>query len=441
MKKICAILLCCLILWGCGGKPSDSQATEHQHVFGDWVLQQAATCKTEGREEQRCECGAAESRTISALPHRLSEKNICKDCMYVSFDPNAAVVELGVICDAWYGSGNLANYAWDVKVWDGKVYRAAGDYDKNSGTTVIMAYDIATQRWERTGFASDEAIHGFEEIGGTLYAPGIDATEGWDLGNFYVLKDGKWQQVRNLPNGIHCFDMIENDGRIFAGLGTEVTAQTVAVSEDGGKSFRFAPLYKDGKPYNLSGYKSSRTYEFVKYNGQVYALVRFTLGFGGVWEVFRYEDGKMHYMANGYQLFGGSTSRKYFTGEFEFGGACYIANGGLTVVTDFSDPENWKKIPMPGKETVRDAFLRDGVIYVLASEQNRNASTHFVDSYKTVIYKSTTGQEGSFEEVLHFDYSAAPLSFDWDGTCFYIGTGAGVDKAKTGMILRVKPTM
>ena len=109
------------------------------------------------------------------------------------------------------------------------------------------------------------------------------------------------------------------------------------------------------------------------------------------------------------------------------------------MVTDFADQENWKQIPMPGGETVVDAFLRDGVIYTLAYAQNRNPHNHNVESYKTAIYKSTTGKEGSFQEVLSFAYASSPLSFDWDGTHFYIGTGNGLDSAKVGMVLRATP--
>lgn len=418
------------------------EATEaHTHTLGEWVLQEASSCVSQGKETRRCDaCDFTETRTLPMEEHSLNATNMCRTCRQVIFDDNAPLVELGVVCDGWYGAGVTANYAWDVKVWDGKVYRGAGDYGENSGNTTILAYNIATHIWEKTGSAADEAIHSFEEIGGTLFAPGIDSRGSWDYGNYYVLQeDGKWKQIGNLPNGVHCFDMVECDGKIFAGLGTEKTGNTVAVSEDGGKKFTFAPLYKDGKLMDLSGYKSSRTYEFVKYNGEVYALVRFTLEFGGEWAVFRYADGKMHYLTNGVKLLGSSTSRKYFGGEFEFDGACYIATGGLTVVTDFANQENWKQIPMPGGETVVDAFLRDGVIYTLAYAQNRNPSTHNVESYRTVIYKSTTGKEGSFQEVLSFDYTNTPMSFDWDGKHFYIGTGPGKESAKVGMVLRATP--
>lgn len=421
-----------------------TEATQaHTHTFGEWILQEASSCVVEGKEVRRCdECGFEGIRAIPKEEHNMNENNVCRTCRQVIFDDSAALVELGVACNGAYSIGADANYAWDIKYWNGKIYRGAGDYDKNSGATPIFAYNIEKRIWERTGSANDEAIHGFVEIGGTLYAPGIDARESWEYGNFYVLQeDGTWKQVRNLPGGVHCFDMIEYDGKIFAGLGTdgETRANTVAVSADGGKSFTFAPLYKDGAPMDLSGYKYTRTYEFVTYNGQMYALVRFALSLGGEWAVFRYEDGRMHYLTNGFKLFGTSLSRKYFGGEFEFDGACYIAAGALTVVTDFADQENWKKIPMPGGETVVDAFLDNGVIYTLAFGQNRNPSTHNIESYKIVVYKSTTGKEGSFQEVLSFDYASSPLSFDWDGKYFYIGTGYSAEKEKVGMVLRAAP--
>ena len=396
-----------------------------------------ATCLQEGTQTRKCTgCDYTESRSVVKTAHNFDARNICKKCYYVEFDENAAVVELGVICNNWYSSNTRARWAWDIKVWNGKVYRAAGDYDKNSGATTILSYDIAKHIWDASYKAKDEAIHGFVELNGTLCAPGIDPQESWTYGNYYILdKNGKWQQVRNLPNGIHNFDMIQCNGKIFAGLGTEKVENTVAVSEDGGKTFSFAPLYKDGAAYDLSQYEYSRTYEFVQLSGTVYALVRFQTKTGYArWEIFRYADGKMHYTADGTKLIEGSTfSRKYFSGEFELNGTCYLTARSLYAIQDFSDPSSWKTVSMPNSGKVSDAILRDGVIYTLTSRQNKD------QTYHTVIYKSTTGQPGSFEEVVSYDYGGFPLSFDYDGACFYVGTGSNPETAKTGMVLRVKP--
>ena len=60
--------------------------------------------------------------------------------------------------------------------------------------------------------------------------------------------------------------------------------------------------------------------------------------------------------------------------------------------------------------------------------------------YHTVIYKSTTGEKGSFTEVASYDYGGFPMCFDYDGEHFYVGTGLNaIDDSKLGMVLRVKP--
>lgn len=460
MKRCIAGVLAavlCFPLWGCGGpavgqsdgtqsgasttetkrEPSTTEAM-CQHTYGDWAVKTQATCAEEGREERVCTiCNKTESRSIAKKDHTFKAFQVCKKCMYVDFDPDADFVELGVISDKWFGEGSAANHAWDIKVWNGQVFRGAGDYDKNSGAAPILAFDIASQSWKSYDTVPDQAVHSFEEIGGTLYAPGIDPTGGWSMGNFYVLKDGKWEVKRNIPNGVHNFDMIEFDGKIFAGVGTENINENVAVSSDGGETFTYVPLYKDGKPFDVTPYNLSRTYEFVQYNGQLYALMVFREGKSLEYIVFRYEDGKMVYLSNQVQaLYGGARiNRKYWPGQFEFGGACYLTAGSLYAIRDFAKPETYEKIGLPNDEKVADALLKDGVIYVLGFSQNQENG-----EYTIVIYKSTTGKTGSFEQVRSFTYPAAPCSFDTDGTYFYIGMGTStVDKTRIGMVLRVKP--
>lgn len=416
----------------------DNKEPTCEHQFGDWLVKSKATCSSEGQEERLCHaCYETESRPIPMIAHNLGDFNVCKKCSFVAFDPEAEIAELGILSYKNYGPESFANSAWDVKVWNGQVFRGAGDYDKNSGVTPILAFDIATGRWKSYGNKHDQAIHSFEEIGGTLYAPGIDPIGSWEFGNFYYLKDGKWKTMRNLPNGIHNFDMIEFDGKIFAGLGTEDADDTVAVSSDGGESWSFVPLYKDGKPFDTSGYKWTRTYEFTQYNGQMFALISFQMGIGSSYMIFRYENGKMVWVTDGVNtLLGGvSVGRKHWNGEFEFDGACYLTAGSLYAIRDFSMQENYEKIEMPNQERVADAFLKDGVIYTLTFKQDTKTK-----EYTVVIYKSTTGKTGSFTPVADFTYPVAPISFDSDGNCFYVGMGYNYyAKAKSGMILRVKP--
>ncbi len=429
-KAIALAALCCLLLSGCSKEPP------HEHTFGDWTLKESATCAKEGVEERICaECQAAETRPIPKLPHTLNADNICKSCKYVAFDPETAFAELGIFSNYYYTSSTVANRAWDVKIWGDLVYRGAGDYDKNAGTAPILAFNKETQSWVQMGITADQAVHRFVEIDGTLYTPGIDPNGGWELGNYYVLEGEKWQQVRNLPNGLHNFDMIEFDGKIFAGLGTETLGDTVAVSQDKGESFTFVPLYRNGAVLDTSGYEYSRTYAFVEYTGGLYALVSFkktgSLSYDRF--IFRYADGKMVYQSPANSRLTGKTGRNYWQGKLEWKGVCYLTSTALNAVTDFEKPETHKQIPMPNEGVVSDILLHNDQLYVLSYTFQEDMTCN------VVIYKSATGEEGSFTEVVSFDYAGIPISFDFDGEHFYIGTGmCPTDSAKVGMLLRVK---
>lgn len=382
------------------------------------------------------ECHEVESRTVAKLPHEL-EANICRKCQYVEFDSAAAFVELGVACRHWYEKGAAANRAWDVKIWNGKVYRGAGDYDKNSGDTPFFAYDIANQKWETVGWSQDQAIQRFAEIEGALYTPGIDPSEGWEKGNFYVLEGQTWQKKRTLPNGLHNFDMIAFDGKLFAGMGTEIVGNTVAVSQDKGESFTFVPLYRDGALLDTSDYEYSRTYAFVEYNDRLYAMITFkkkdTLTYDRF--VFCYEGGNMVFQSVAGNQMTGTSGRNYWQGKLEWNGVCYLTSTVLNAVTDFSKPETHRIITMPNNGVVSDILLYNDALYVLSFTFNENMT------FKTVIYKSATGKDTSFSEVASFDYGGMPIAFDFDGDHFYIGIGDSFSEpANAGMLLRVKPS-
>jgi len=439
--KFLSVFLCCAMLLstaGCHQSPAQ-QPTEptHQHVFGEWTIQQDANCTAEGREERQCtQCSFTESRPIPKLAHDPGNYNICKKCRYVEFNPNADFVELGVFSNYWIPDDTSANYVWDVKVWGNMVYRGVGDYDRNTGTSSIVAFNKETCCWTIAGNTEDQAIQRFVEIGGTLYAPGIDPTGSWELGNYYVLEGETWKQVRNLPNGLHNFDMIEFDGKIFAGLGTETLGDTVAVSQDKGESFTFVPLYRDGSLLDTSGYEYSRTYAFVEYTGDLYALVSFkktgSLSYDRF--IFRYDNGKMVYQSVADGRLTGTPGRNYWQGKLEWKGVCYLTSTALNAITDFSKPETHRQITMPNGGGASDILLHNDQLYVLSYTIQEDTTCN------AVIYKSATGEEGSFTEVASFHYAAFPIAFDFDGEHFYIGTGTSfADSSKSGMLLRVKP--
>lgn len=433
MKKwlIITMVLLCLTLWGCSKEPP------HEHTFSEWAVTEQASCTQEGTEKRLCaDCGAEENRPVPKLPHTYAADNVCDVCWYVDFAQDGAFVELGNVYS--YPAGDSANSVWSVKIWNGKIFRGAGNYNNNSGNTPFLAYDIESQRRVSMGVATDEAIQRFIEIDGTLYAPGIDSTESWNYGNFYVLNGETWQKMQTLPNGLHNFDMIAFDGKIFAGLGTENVRNTVAVSQDKGESFTFVPMYRDGALLDVSDYEYSRTYAFVEYSGRLYALVTFKKMNAQDYDrfVFRYENGNMVYQSAVENGMSGKTGENYWQGRVEWNGICYLNSVLLHAVTDFSKPETHRTIPMPNNEVVADILLYDDELYVLSFAFNADLTS------KAVIYKSATGEEGSFTEVVSFNYSSRPLSFDFDGDYFYVGTGTSwAEPSKSGMLLRVSPIL
>ncbi len=440
IKKVTAAALTfamCFLLASCG-KNADKQP-DCEHQYGDWVVKTKATCEEEGQQERSCSiCGQAEVQQIPMTEHTYKkDNNLCKKCYYVDFDPNAEVAELGCFSQYWYTTNNpTANEVWDVKIWGDLVYRGAGDYNKNSGVTPILAFNKQTQRWVKLSDTEDQAIQRFVEIDGTLYAPGIDPAGSWDLGNYYVLDAEQWKQVRNLPGGLHNFDMIAFDGKIFAGLETETPADTVAVSQDKGESFTFVPLYRDGVLFDTSGYEYSRTFAFVECKGSLYALIRFKKNNVTDYDafIFRYADGKMEYQSVADSRLQGTSGRNLWQGKLEWKGTCYVTSTALNAITDFSKPETHKQIPMPNGGVVTDILLYNDELYVLSFVFKEDMS------YSVVIYKSEAGEEGSFTEVTSFDYAGMPISFDFDGNHFYIGIGSSfADSSKAGMVLRVKP--
>ena len=423
-------------------KPTEATQADHTHFFSGWKVTQAATCTQGSVETRKCtRCTVVETRTHEPKGHTYAAGSyICSTCHYVDIRTTGSVAELGNL--AKYEKGNVANYVWDVYVFNGKVYRGAGDYDKNSGKTDLMAFNIAENCWEINGTADDEAIHRYVEIDGKLYAPGIDSNDGDGqvTGNFYTLENNTFKKVRNVPNGVHCFDMIGFDGKMFIATGTGKTQKVIAMSTDNGKSWNYLPIYKDGNLIDASGHDQSwsRGYEFAEFGGKLYAMVSFKEASGYTQNIFVYDGDKMVYVNT--FTFGQSVrnrvNRVYWQGKVEFQNKLYLVTDSLYSISDFSNASTRKVYKLDtGKEMATDVIVHNNTMYVLSYMTNSDGT------YKTVIFKSTTGEAGSFTKVASFDYGGIPYSFDFDGTYFYVGIGQASTNSpeKAGMLLRVKP--
>ena len=417
----------------CGAKGTETFPGETRHTPGDWIRWRTPSCTKEGTYVKFCTlCNEElESKPIPTVEHAFSY-GVCSTCYRTNTEEKDGIMELGIPTALYYTDKLIANNGWDIVIRDGILYRGAGDYSANSGATTIWAYNIATGVWSPSGKADDEAVHRFVDLNGTLTALGTDATGNWEFGNFYQLIDGKWQKFRTIAGGVHVYDMAVFDGKIFAGIGTDVGGCPVSVSTDGGQTFQSVPLYVDGQPLVMEEDQFARCYELLTLNGKLYAEVTLSGGTGGSSHaLYRYKDGKLHYLRSASAFFAtAGASYNYIHGEFDLNGVSYFGScRGLFAVTD----TDIQKIPLPGGETVADCFLDGGTVYVLSYKYDSAAKMH-----NTVIYKTTTMTEGSFQEVKRFAYPVCPLAFAKDGNYLYLSMGYMAENEKNGTILRIQ---
>ena len=123
------------------------------------------------------------------------------------------------------GSGAYARNIWTMCAFDGRIYIGCGNSSNGGpatgcGPVPIFAYEPKQRKFVEEGRLPDEQIDVFRVFSdGALYIPGHDPTENWEWGNFYRRRPGgkaTWEKVRTLPLGLHCYDMVEFDGRLIA---------------------------------------------------------------------------------------------------------------------------------------------------------------------------------------------------------------------------------
>ena len=336
-------------------------------------------------------------------------------------------VEIGIPLADRYDKGARARCVWDMAVYDGKLYVGTGDYSSNTGPVDIWSYDLSARAWSNSGSVEDEEISRFCFISGALVAPGIDPQESWELGNYYRLTDSEWEKVRNIPNGVHTFDMVEYDGLIFAGLGVEAGNSPIVCSDDGGKSFFEVDMQKKGVSFDGTGFEIIRVYDFFVFEGELYATL-FCEAEERVYDLYRYEDGIFVY-ENSWD--GKIKQRKYISNiigaKSEFDGKLFFATGNLYVTDDM---EKLTAITFPKLEMVCDLCVVDGSLFALCAQKLEDGG------YRISVWENNGGRASGFLEIFNFVYSVPPISMVCYEGDFYIGTG-DIREAneKNGMVL------
>ena len=349
-------------------------------------------------------------------------------------DREKEYVELGIPSSARYETGEMAACPWDLFVYNGILYVGAGDYDKNAGPITVWGYDTNTEKWVDTGTLADEEVAKFLLIGDTLTVPGTDPQGDWSHGNYYQLKDGKWETSENVPDGIHMFDIVEYAGALFAGLGVVPGSSPIVRSLDGGKSFSPVPLKRDGADLDTSAYQEVvRVYDFFLCDGELYALFVNDAEPTFCFDLFRYAGDAFVYVSDmRAQVSYLKTSHRLINAKVTFKDKLFFTTGYLYTT------ENMKEIiclEPPHSKVVCDLLVDGDRLYVLSAE-----TTEEGEGYRISVSSTKTGDPDDFKEEFYFYYSAPPLSFAKDGKTFYFGMGSMYEEnASNGMILKVTP--
>ncbi len=204
-----------------------------------------------------------------------------------------------------YTNSSSAHYyarnAWDMAVKDGKVLISNGNYGDNTGSVPIFYYtnDMSTyatcSHSNGSGLSSEE-IKRFFTIDGEIYATATDPL-GMNQGTYYWFNSNtnKWQHYDTLTYGIHIYDMVEYDGKVFFGgmyrhssssdwvtscvhyldkddLKTSTKSTAVKFYYADGTEFTSEPYVSEYNGNTYYRYDYWRCYDMFVFKGELYAI-------------------------------------------------------------------------------------------------------------------------------------------------------------------------
>ncbi len=347
-------------------------------------------------------------------------------------DVTAHVEILGNPLEKTFPSGDrvYARNIWDLQVFDGRLYLGHGNSANsppapNASPIDVWSYSPDANEFIAEFRLSDHAIGHYCIVDGRLHIPGHDAFESWDFENFYRRDDDGWKKIRNLRDGIHCFDLYGYDGKMFAALGARRGA-VVAISSDGGDTWEYSKI------------GGGRAYTFFELEKNLYVCTSANSLYQYTGETFR-PGAPMKALIPGSKY---SWERHIVFRPVRFGealvyivaGASYRNQppGGLYTATSFGDVS---EVAIPGRPY--DIVSSGGVCYVLSCTEEtvaQSGSTRFV----IMVHGSEDLTE--WGEILRFECETFARSFEVLGGDFYFGLGCNAESLSdsTGRILRVK---
>lgn len=354
----------------------------------------------------------------------------------------ADVINMGIPLKSHYPNIERARTAWDVEVFDEKLFVASGDYDKNAGPVSIYHYDFSLKQWINGGTVEDEQVEQFNIINGKLTVPGCDPRQEWDFGNIYQFENNQWVTHRNIPGGIHQLDIVEFENKIFVGLGVQPGHYPIAVSSDNGESYNEVIMYKDNKPLNTSAPEDTstvsmqiRVYDFFVFHDTLYAFYLKYLNGKADYEIYQYRDQAFYYYSDlPTHLSYARYNYEIFKAKAEYQNSMYISTGKLYRTEDMIHAQ---QIILEEDAAVTDLRIIDQKLYVMTVQKTEDGA------YINSVWCKFGSDPDSFRKVFYFSFGSPAQSFTYHNGYFYFGMGDGIlseSNSLNGTVLAVHHT-
>ncbi|MCP1134189.1 hypothetical protein NKT34_12875 [Paenibacillus polysaccharolyticus] len=360
-----------------------------------------------------------------------------------------------------FNKSPYANNVWDMQQYNGKIYLGHGNSSntgpaQNAGPIPVVYYDATNAEFQTQAvtnsnpsiipstkmYVDEEQIDLYKVLNGKLYIPGHDSDgESWDFGNFYRLDEGTWTKYRNLPKGVHVYDLAYYQGKLFAALGTE-TKPTVLISHNDGQSWQqFATI-------NTFGFRAYTLFEIqgkLYASGMMYPANKIWNDKTNILEINERLE-KRDVAIYGNKMLPGLTYQQGTVPYNKIGKninfnnkLVYIAGGvfndsqllpkSLNVMTDINQARRVSLADANALPT--DLLVRDDKVYVLTYTRKQ------ANVYVSRVYQ--TNDLTTWNEILRFTQDTYAKSFEELDGDFYFGLGTDPDvlSPSSGKILRV----
>lgn len=303
----------------------------------------------------------------------------------------------------------------DMAVDNNKLIVGYGDWNANTGPTVINPFDLTTETFDGPALTvSSESISNIRSINGALYVPSIDMLGAAGSMGYATNVSGTWQYVENtsMTDGVHTFDVASSDGSDIWMFGSKVhptisnaSIATAWRSTDGGATW--TEMTTDYLASASS--KVSRYHYGASLNGKIYTQARAglpaTVGPMKAYDGVSWTDDSAT-----------SEHCPYNSGGqlIEFTSKLVCIGDRHNVQLNSFDGSVWEAVSIENNQNVIDTYVGDdGYLYVLT------AYLYAPQSYG--IYRSA--DLDNWEEITRIDESTMQVaSFAIADNYVYLGT-------------------